>query len=35
VHTVKFHIASLLAKLGATSRLEAVGIGLRTGIIMV
>ncbi len=35
VHTVKFHMASLLAKLGATSRLEAVGIGLRTGLVMV
>jgi DNA-binding CsgD family transcriptional regulator len=35
IHTVKFHIASLLAKLDATSRLEAVGIGVRAGIIMV
>jgi len=34
VHTVKFHVASLLRKLGADSRLEAVGIGLRTGLLM-
>lgn len=30
-HTVKFHISSILGKLGATSRTEAVSIGLRTG----
>ena len=35
VHTVKFHVASLLRKLGASGRLEAVGIGLRTGLLMV
>ena len=35
VHTVKFHVASLLRKLGAASRLEAVGIGLRTGLLMI
>jgi DNA-binding CsgD family transcriptional regulator len=34
VHTAKFHVASLLRKLGAGSRLEAVGIGLRTGLLM-
>src|SRR5665213_3224135 len=34
VHTVEFHVASLLRKLGASSRLEAVGIGLRTGLLM-
>ena len=34
VHTVKFHVASLLRKLGASGRLEAVGIGLRTGLLM-
>ena len=34
VHTVKFHIASLLRKLGADGRLEAVGIGLRAGLLM-
>ena len=32
-HTVKFHVASILAKLGATSRAEAVGIGLRKGLV--
>ncbi|MGP8246707.1 MAG: LuxR C-terminal-related transcriptional regulator [Bryobacteraceae bacterium] len=32
-HTVKFHVASILAKLGATSRAEAVGIGLRRGLV--
>jgi DNA-binding NarL/FixJ family response regulator len=30
-NTVKFHVASILAKLGAASRTEAVSIGLRTG----
>jgi DNA-binding CsgD family transcriptional regulator len=34
VHTVKFHVASVLRKLGAGGRLEAVGIGLRTGLVM-
>lgn len=35
IHTAKFHVASLLRKLGASGRLEAVGIGLRTGLVMV
>jgi DNA-binding NarL/FixJ family response regulator len=35
VHTVKFHVASLIEKLGAGSRLEAVAIAIRTGLIMV
>jgi DNA-binding NarL/FixJ family response regulator len=35
VHTVKFHVASLTEKLGASGRLEAVAIALRTGLIMV
>jgi DNA-binding CsgD family transcriptional regulator len=35
IHTAKFHVASLLRKLGASGRLEAVGIGLRTGLAMV
>jgi DNA-binding NarL/FixJ family response regulator len=31
LHTVKFHVASILAKLGASSRTEAVSIGARHG----
>lgn len=34
-HTVKFHIASIFAKLNAGSRTEAVTIGLRQGAIMI
>ena len=34
VHTAKFHVASLFRKLGASGRLEAVGIGLRAGLLM-
>jgi two-component system nitrate/nitrite response regulator NarL len=33
VHTVKFHLEALFAKLDATSRAEAVAKGLRDGII--
>lgn len=33
LHTVKYHVASILAKLGATSRTEAVSLGLRRGYI--
>jgi two-component system, NarL family, response regulator YdfI len=33
-HTVKFHIAAILAKLGAGSRTEAVTIGVRRGLVM-
>jgi NarL family two-component system response regulator YdfI len=33
-HTVKFHVASIMSKLGATSRTEAVAIGIRKGLIM-
>ena len=32
-HTVKYHLASLLAKLGVHSRTEAVTIGLRNGLV--
>jgi DNA-binding CsgD family transcriptional regulator len=35
VHTAKFHVASLTEKLGASGRLEAVAIAIRTGLIMV
>jgi DNA-binding NarL/FixJ family response regulator len=34
-HTVKFHVGSILAKLDASSRTEAVTLGLRQGLIMV
>lgn len=33
-HTVKFHVASILGKLGATSRTEAVSLGIRRGLIL-
>jgi DNA-binding CsgD family transcriptional regulator len=32
-HTVKFHLSSIYAKLGATGRAEAVSIGTRLGLI--
>jgi two-component system, NarL family, response regulator YdfI len=32
-HTVKFHISSILAKLGASTRTEAVTLGIRKGLI--
>ena len=32
-HTVKFHVSSISAKLGASSRTDAVGRGLRRGLI--
>lgn len=34
-HTVKFHISSTFAKLGATNRAEAVTLGIRLGLIMI
>ena len=33
-HTVKFHLASIFAKLGVSSRTEAVTHGVRRGLIM-
>jgi len=33
-HTAKFHVASILGKLGASSRAEAVSIGMRHGLIL-
>ena len=33
-HTVKYHVASIFAKLGASSRTEAVTIGARRGLLM-
>jgi len=34
-HTVKFHVASILGKLGASTRAEAVSIGMRRGLILI
>ncbi|TAM81933.1 MAG: response regulator transcription factor [Acidobacteria bacterium] len=34
-HTVKFHVASLMGKLGAASRTEAVTLGIRHGLILI
>ncbi len=34
-HTAKFHVASILGKLGATTRTEAVTLGIRYGLIMI
>jgi NarL family two-component system response regulator YdfI len=33
-HTVKFHVAAILGKLGAGSRTEAVSIGIRRGLVL-
>jgi DNA-binding NarL/FixJ family response regulator len=33
-HTVKFHVSSILEKLGAETRTEAVTIGIRMGVIL-
>jgi DNA-binding NarL/FixJ family response regulator len=33
-HTVKFHVSSMLGKLGAGSRAEAIGLGIRQGLIL-
>ena len=34
-HTVKFHVSSLLGKLGAVTRAELVAIAIRRGLIMI
>jgi two-component system, NarL family, response regulator YdfI len=34
-HTVKFHVSSIMGKLGASSRTEAVTMGIRRGILFV
>jgi len=34
-HTVKFHVASIMGKLGAASRTEAVTLGIRHGLILI
>jgi len=33
-HTAKFHVASILGKLGASTRTEAVALGIRRGLIL-
>ena len=33
-HTVKFHVTSILGKLGVTSRTEAVSVGIRHGLVL-
>jgi DNA-binding NarL/FixJ family response regulator len=33
-HTVKFHVASVMGKLGAGSRTEAVSLGIRRGLVL-
>ena len=33
-HTVKFHVSSILGKLGASSRTEAVALGIRHGLLL-
>jgi NarL family two-component system response regulator YdfI len=33
-HTAKFHVASILGKLGASTRAEAVAIGIRYGLVL-
>jgi NarL family two-component system response regulator YdfI len=33
-HTVKFHVAAILGKLGAASRTEAVALGIRRGLVL-
>jgi len=34
-HTVKFHVATILSKLGASSRTEAVTLAIRQGLLMI
>jgi DNA-binding NarL/FixJ family response regulator len=34
-HTAKFHVASILGKLGAATRTEAVTLGIRHGLVMI
>ncbi len=33
-HTVKFHVGSIFSKLNASSRTEAVTVGVRQGLVM-
>jgi NarL family two-component system response regulator YdfI len=34
-HTAKFHVASIMGKLGAATRTEAVTLGIRHGLVMI
>jgi two-component system, NarL family, response regulator YdfI len=34
-HTAKFHVASIMSKLGAATRTEAVTLGIRRGLVMI
>jgi two-component system, NarL family, response regulator YdfI len=34
-HTAKFHVASIMAKLGAATRTEAVTLGIRRGLVLI
>ena len=34
-HTIKFHVASIFSKLGASTRTEAVMLGIRKGLVMI
>ena len=34
-HTVKFHVASIMGKLNAASRTEAVTVGMRRGLVVI
>jgi DNA-binding NarL/FixJ family response regulator len=33
-HTAKFHVASILGRLGAGTRTEAVSLGIRLGLVL-
>jgi DNA-binding CsgD family transcriptional regulator len=35
VHTAKFHVAAIVAKLGAANRTEAIGIAMREGLVLI
>ena len=35
IHTVKFHVAALLVKLGATNRTDAIATAMRQGLVLV
>lgn len=35
IHTVKFHVAAILVKLGAANRTDAIAIAMRQGLVLV